>query len=612
MTERPTEVRSPSDRLALQLDIARGDPVFDVIFDDVAVMRGCRIGLAFAERDLSSLNLDEADDIEVFEDSYRMVGSETVIEITAHQRNLVFVSDGGDRLTLQVRVTDDTIGLRYSWGGGADRLLSDRMSFRFVSPGRVWIQPHDPPALGAPAYEALYANGIPIGTPTEAPSWNLPALFESDGVWVLLAESAVGPGNFGAHLQADGDLTYRIELPYPEEGLSTEPPGEPVSSPWTSPWRLIVVSDDLAAIHGSTAVTDFADPSRVEDTTWIRPGRVSWSWWSDHASPGNPEALRTFIDLAAEFGWEHTLIDANWNLNDPTDFEGVLAHARTRGVGVFLWYNSGGSNNLVPEQPRDRMHEPAVRRAEFERLASMGVAGVKVDFFHSDRTDIIERYHAIAADAAEAGMMVNFHGCTAPKGWERTWPNVMTMEAVRGAEQYFFAEDYPQTAIWHNTVLPFTRNVVGSMDYTPVTFSDQLYPHLTTAGHELALSVVFQSRLQHYADSVTSYDSLARPVRMFLSEVPAVWDEARLIDGYPGEFVVIARRSGDRWWVGGINGEQPRGIELDLRRFGGARARQAISGRSLDVVDFEGRSTAFELEPGDGFVVWFGSSGSGG
>ncbi len=603
MTDASKGVRSPNHRLAFELRAESDVPTFDVEFDDVRVMRGCRLGLVFAEHDLSGLTLGTVSDVGSIEDGYRLVGSETLIEVAANQRDFGFASTGGDALTLSVRVTDEAIGLRYRWGGGEDRLVSDLTSFRFGEPGRAWIQPHDPPSLAAPAYEALYENGVAIGTPTNAPSWNLPALFETNGSWVLLAESAVDVGNFGAHLKIDGPLTYRIELPQIDEGMSDEPPGEPVGSNWQSPWRLIVVSDTLDGIHASTAVTDFAEPSEVADTDWILPGRVSWSWWSDHDSPTNPTALKESIDLAADLGWEHTLIDANWNLMDESDLIDLIEHADRRGVGIFLWYNSGGSNNVIPEQPRDRMHDPEARRAEFGRLVKWGVRGVKVDFFHSDRTDIIERYHAIASDAADAGLMVGFHGCTAPKGWERTWPNVLTMEAVRGAEQYFFAEDYPETAIWHNTVLPFTRNVVGSMDYTPVTFSHQRYPRRTTSGHELALAVVFRSRLQHFADSAASYRAQSPAVWRYLSEVPAVWDESHLVDGYPGEWLVVARRSGDRWWMAGLSGLDRRDVSIDLGRFPGLTGGQLISGDDLSIT---GAPPTLEvtLEPGDGFSLW--------
>jgi hypothetical protein len=603
VTDASKGVRSPNHRLAFELRAESDVPTFDVEFDDVAVLRGCRLGLVLAKHDLSSLTLGTVSDVDSIEDGYRLVGSETLIEVAANQRDFGFVSTGGDVLTLSVRVTDEAIGLRYRWGGGDDRLLSDRTSFRFAAPGRTWIQPHDPPSLAAPAYEALYLNGVDIGTPTDAPSWNLPALFETNGSWVLLAESAVGVGNFGAHLKVDGPLAYRIELPQVDEGMSDEPPGEPVGSSWQSPWRLIVVSDTLAGIHGSTAVTDFAEPARITETEWVRPGRVSWSWWSDHTSPTSPEALTESIDLAADLGWEHTLIDANWKLMDESDLIELIGHADRRGVGVFLWYNSGGSNNVIPEQPRDRMHDSETRRAEFAWLVNWGIAGVKVDFFHSDRVDIIARYHAIAADAADAGLMVNFHGCTAPKGWERTWPNVLTMEAVRGAEQYFFAEDYPETAIWHNTVLPFTRNVVGSMDYTPVTFSNQRYARKTTAGHELALAVVFQSRLQHFADSATSYRMQQPEVWRYLSDVPAVWDESLLVDGYPGERCVVARRRGDRWWMAGLNGPTRRNVTVELGRFPGLEGGQLISGDGL-TVSIAPSVLDLTLEPGDGFSLW--------
>lgn len=181
------------------------------------------------------------------------------------------------------------------------------------------------------------------------------------------------------------------------------------------------------------------------------------------------------------------------------------------GVGVFLWYNSGGPNNRVTEEPRDRMFDRSVRQEEMAWLAEAGVSGIKVDFFHSDKQAGIKLYLDILADAAEAGLMVNFHGSTIPRGWERTWPNLMSMEGVRGAEQYDFRPTYPEEAPWHNTVLAFTRNVVGPMDYTPVTFSDAMYPHVTTNAHELALAVVFESSLQHFADSVESYRGGSRP-----------------------------------------------------------------------------------------------------
>jgi len=209
------------------------------------------------------------------------------------------------------------------------------------------------------------------------------------------------------------------------------------------------------------------------------------------------------------------------------------------------------------------MYDPESRRLEFQKLQEWGVRGVKVDFFQSDKQNIIRHYLDILADAADYEIMVNFHGCTMPRGWERTWPHLMTMEAVRGAESYSFGPEYPEYAYWHNTILPFTRIVVGSMDYTPVAFSDQRYPHLTTYGHELALSVVFESGILHMADAVESYVSLPPAPKAFLQNVPVAWDETRYLVGEPGTFVVLARRHGQDWYVAGINGQDEE-VSIDI------------------------------------------------
>jgi hypothetical protein len=327
----------------------------------------------------------------------------------------------------------------------------------------------------------------------------------------------------------------------------------------------VVVGDSPATVVETDLITHLSRPSVIDDTSWIRPGRVTWSWWSDRSSPQDLDLVQPYVDWAAEMGWEYTLVDAHWNVHPDADVERFVRSARDKGIGVWLWYNSGGPNNEVFEEPRDRMYEAEARRAEFAKLAAWGVAGVKVDFFNSDKQAGIQLYWDILADAADFQIMVNLHGCTIPRGWRRTWPHLMTMEGVRGAEQYGFDEHFPETAVWHNTILPFTRNAVGPMDYTPVTFSNFLFPHLTTNGHELALAIVFESGLQHYADSVEAYRETPPYVQEMLRNIPAAWDETRFIDGYPGEFVILARRIGATWYLVGINGtNEERPLELSL------------------------------------------------
>jgi alpha-glucosidase len=252
------------------------------------------------------------------------------------------------------------------------------------------------------------------------------------------------------------------------------------------------------------------------------------------------------------------------------------------------------------------MHERSVRRAEFAQLASWGVAGAKVDFFHSDKQDGIGRYLAILDDAADHQIMVNFHGCTVPRGWSRTWPHLMSMEGVRGAEAYLFDPAYPAAAASHHTILPFTRNAVGPMDYTPVAFSDVTYPHLTTNAHELALSVVFESGLLHFADSAETYRSVPAPVADVLRRVPVVWDETRFLVAEPGRCVVVARRRGEDWWVAGVNGlAEPCDLELDLTSLGQDRWRVLGDGGSRDeIADRASAGTlGLRLAPRGGFLA---------
>jgi hypothetical protein len=235
------------------------------------------------------------------------------------------------------------------------------------------------------------------------------------------------------------------------------------------------------------------------------------------------------------------------------NLEDAIRYIHSSGVKPLMWYNSGGLHTGVRSTPRDRMLTHENRVEEFTKLKKIGVAGVKIDFFESEKQDMIKYYLDILEDAAQFEMMVYFHGCLVPRGWARTYPNLMTYEGVRGAEWYNNGHELTTTAPQHNNILPYTRNVVGAMDYTPVTFTNSQYPHITSYGHELALSVIFESGIQHLADRPEGYYQLPDAVLTFLKNVPNAWDDTKLLDGYPGSFTIIARRKGDDWYIGGIN-----------------------------------------------------------
>jgi alpha-glucosidase len=278
------------------------------------------------------------------------------------------------------------------------------------------------------------------------------------------------------------------------------------------------------------------------------------------------EKLKSFIDLAAEMKWPYSLVDANWNLISDTAMNDLVSYGKKKGIGLLFWYNSGGVTNSVTEQPRNRLSDPDSRRAEFAKLSKLGVKGVKIDFFQSDKQFMMQRYIDILRDAADFHLMVDFHGCTAPRGWERTYPNLMTSEGVRGAECYTFDKTYADRAQWHNTILPFTRNVIGSMDYTPVTWTEwDNRPRTTSNLHEVALAVVFESGIQHFADSAEAFRSLPNTYKSLFAKLPTTWHETRFLAGYPGKDVILARRHGNDWYIAGINGESStKEFALDL------------------------------------------------
>ncbi len=496
----------------------------------------------------------------------------------ATERQVTLEAPAGARVTLAVRVADDSLAFRYSFpdaGTGVRRVKEELTGFAVPAGSRGWLLQHDPPGKWTPAYENFFSE---VATGTTAPTsqgWSYPALFRRPvvrspeslsrsldsgvgsplGQWLLITETAVDRHYAGTRLAAEAPGgVYRVRLPDPGEGLGQGDVEPQATGVWTLPWR-VIITGDLATVFASTVVEDLSPPA-TGDFSWVRPGRASFGWWIDDDASKKEDVLKAFIDLAAEMGWEYSLIDANWHLAPEGTIDRVVAYAKERKVGLWLWYNSAGPHNDVTEWgPRDRIAEGPARRAEFARLKALGIAGVKVDFWHSDKQSVIALYHDMMADAAQAGLLIAFHGATTPRGWSRTYPNLLSVEAVLSAEQYKYNERYARDAAWHNTILPFTRNAIGSMDYLPAALSDAKFPHQTTNAHELALLVVFESGIVHFPDSAKAYKDLPPAALTLLKGVPVAWDESRLLDGEPGRLAMIARRCGTQWWVGAINGQ---------------------------------------------------------
>lgn len=450
---------------------------------------------------------------------------------------------------VELRLYDDGLVFRYAFDYGQDKymILDEFTSYEFPAAAHRWLQRH------TTCYEGDFPYQAEAG---QQGAWNYPALFEQQGTFVLLTESNVSRVNCATHLSNEKDANvYKVTFPYEWEANkqgSIYPTGE---GKWTSPWRVAIVGE-LKDIVQSTLVEDVADATTMSgDLSWIKPGRAAWIYWAYNHGTKDYKTCCEYVDLAVEMGWEYVLLDWEWDaMTNGGKLEDAVAYALSKGIKPWMWYNSGGSHTGVRSTPLDRMFLHKNRVEEFKWLRSLGVVGVKIDFFESDKPWMMGYYLDILKDAADFQMMVNFHGCTLPRGWSRTYPHLMSQEAVYGAEQYNNSPNMTKIGSRINCLLPYTRNVVGPMDYTPVAFTDSQHPHETSFAHELALSVAFESGVQHWADRPAGFYNLPEEAKNHMKQVPVVWDEIRFISGYPGESFVVARRSGSTWYIAGLNG----------------------------------------------------------
>ena len=522
---------------------------------------------------VDGLALDTAGAVTVVDETYTMLtGKRSSVRNHANQRVLSFRAGASSRVELVVRAYDTGFAFRYRFpeqSSTQQTVTGETTGFKVPASSRAWLLPYDTAGEYTPAYESYWRHDVAVGTQSPTtPGWCFPAVFRTPtNHWVLLADTDVNGSYFAAHLAAAAsNNVYRLAMPLMNEANNVGAVNPTSTLPWATSWRMVIAGATPAAVIESTMTTDLAAPSAVTDTSWIRPGRASWSWWAADANPTNYNANTPYVDLAQTMTWEYSLIDHGWHqMGSGGTWQNLQTYAAARNVGLLLWYNSGGNHNIVSLTPRDRMNTATTRRSEMQMISQAGIKGIKVDFFHGDKPWLMQYYLDILRDAADNRLLVNFHGSTIPRGWQRTFPNLMTAEAARGAEWYKYESGYPADAARRNTIFPFTRNAMASMDFTPVTFTNHTYAHLTTYGHELALSVVFESGIQHFADRPTGYSSLPAGPRTFLQQVPVTWDETRYVQGTPGQFVVLARRKGTVWYVAGIEGDnQARNLTINL------------------------------------------------
>ncbi len=616
-------VKSPDAKITVNFWLnSSGEPFYSVNHVGSVILKQSRLGIIRSDEDFSSdLKLDSASNETALSDNYTLLhGKRLQCKYRANKRTFYLRSANLKGMEIIFQVSDDGVAFRYHFpetSNEAVRIIRELTSYHFDASARAFLQPCSDARMGwcyaSPSYEEYYQMNIPVGTsaPNQA-GWVMPALFNHGKYWISITETAVDTNYCGSRLsQFSPDGEYTIQFPQPQECRSGEPVLPESVLPWYSPWRVVAISDGLSGLVESTLETDLAGPASYDVTSWLKPGIASWSWVILKDGATVFETQKEFIDFASSMNWKYCLIDAIWDTQIGYEkIQELASYAKTKNVKVLLWYNSAGDWNTTPQTPRDKMLTKESRRTEFQRLKDMGIGGIKVDFFGGDGQSMMKYYIDILKDASDYELAVNFHGCTFPRGWSRTYPNLVSMEAIRGEEYVTFGQYFADNQPSHCAVIPFARNLFDPMDFTPVNLSG--IPNITrktTGGFEIASSVIFVSGIQHIAETPEGMAKQADFVREYMSTLPETWDDVKFIDGFPGQFVVLARRKDDRWYIAGINGENTgRTLSLDISSIVNATKGVIITdssnGKELTKNNIDiSKPLKITMKPYGGFVI---------
>tara|TARA_R110002050_G_scaffold192150_3_gene327124 strand:+ start:5729 stop:7702 length:1974 start_codon:yes stop_codon:yes gene_type:complete len=581
------QLQSPDKSIALYVSLsASGEIQYSVQKSGVDVIQLSALGVMMKEHDFTQrLKLATTSEPERISDSYQTKNAKkSSILYQANQLVISFLNEKDKKMDVIFQISNDGVAFRYSfpWVKNNETIVKELSSFTFDKEARAWLQPMSEAKTGwnqcHPSYEEHYLEDIPVGTDSPLKSgWVYPALFNTNDIWVLITEAALDGTFCGTRLVNDSaSSAYSIGFADPRE-VFTGGGYLPVNNkPWLTPWRVVTIGS-LETIVESTLGTDLAPKATGIDLSFVKPGKASWSWINSKDDLIVYDEQIKYIDFAASMNWQYCLVDANWDTQIGYDKIAELStYAKQKNVGLLVWYNSAGDWNTITYHPKDVLLTKEGREEEFSRLQAMGIKGIKIDFFGGDGQSMIQYYIDILNDAAKYELLVNFHGATLPRGWHRTYPHLVTAEAIYGMEMVTFDQEAADKQANHCAMLPFTRNAFDPMDFTPMNLTGLTYSNCirkTTPAFELALSVLFLSGIQHYAQDPEGMAKVPDDVKSFLKTLPDYWDDVEFLDGYPGKYVVIARRSGERWYIAGINGEtNEKEVNLDLSSFRKSKA----------------------------------------
>lgn len=620
------EISSPDGKLKLNVFSENGKALYNVTFQGKTMLDKSPLGLVTNESDFSkNLKFIDSKKNKVSKNYTNEKIKKSQVSYTANTLTVNFTNADNFNIRIEFQVSDNNVAFRYEIQPMKDRLSavvqSEITGYRFPSQTTTFLSPMMKPMTGfartAPSYESGYKADAELGTKADY-GYVFPGLFHigNDG-WILLSETGVNSLYCASHLDTTSEKNlYQVAYPNMAENNGFGSTGAAISLPGKTPWRTITIGNSLKPIVETTIPFDVVEPM-YEPSQKYTFGKSTWSWilWQDNSM--NYEDQSLFIDLASKLGYEYILIDALWDKNIGKErMKDLIQYAKSKNVGILLWYNSNGAANDAPMGPRNKMSSSIERKKEMKWLKDIGVKGLKVDFFGGDKQETMRLYEDILSDANDFGLKIIFHGATLPRGWEVMYPNYAGSEAVLASEMLYFSEDVRKQEAFFATLHPFIRNTVGSMEFGG-TFPNKYLTksnkdknkRYTTDGFQLATAVLFQNPVQMFGIMPNNLTDAPKFQLDFMKEVPTLWDETVFIDGYPGKYSVIARRHQNQWFVAGINAEKTvKKLKINLPIFVAKTVKlinddaQGNSSEKEVKVNAKGEFNV-EIQPNGGFVL---------
>lgn len=622
-------IQSPSGLISVTTSVSpTGTPMYDVKYDGKSVILPSNLGLVTDFGDYTS-GLKETCVVQnPLDYSYNQDKiKKSHVEVKATRAFVTFEGDDGREVIIEWHVADDGVAFRYliprKLEKGSMRVMKEGSSFSFPQHSKAFLTSQSDAMVGwkrtKPSYEEIYFVDVPLDTPSQfGHGFTFPALFNTpEGIWALVTETDVDGYYCASHLSDFRDGTYSIAFPMNEENNGNGTVEPAVALPGSTPWRVMAIGNTLAQIVETTLPWDLVEP-RYTTSRPGRPGKGTWSWilWQDGSI--NFEDQKTYIDFAKELGFDNVLIDNWWDTNIGEEkMEELISYAHRQGINPILWFSSSGSWNDIEQGPVSRMDRPIVRKKWMKWMQDNGVNAIKVDFFGGDKQETIRLYEDILSDAADYGIDVVFHGCTLPRGWERMYPNFVGAEAVLASENMIFDQGFCDSEALNATLHPFIRNATAIMEYGGSFLNKRMNRgndggniRRTTDAFQLAVAVLFQNPVQNFALAPNNLTDAPAVALDFMKSVPTTWDDTKYIEGYPGRYVVLARRHGEKWYVAGVsNLEKSVALELSLPMFEkGNRLTLINDDKKGEPVKSEFTvvnpdNVKVRLNPGSGFIL---------